>query len=142
LQTLNQGSKSCADFLKEAKACLDLLSAVGYPIEEDDLISYILVGLNPAYTTFVTLFTFSTRTSTMSFEDFQAELLNHEMMINNCSSSLALSQATLPSTLRSLNFPMPTIRKGNQESLRGTTTKPIKGAFMVSFLQTLSQWSI
>ena len=51
LQTLNQGSKSCDDFLNEAKACSDLLYVAGHPVEEDDLISYILGGLSPAYTT-------------------------------------------------------------------------------------------
>jgi hypothetical protein len=83
LQTLNQGSKSCSEYLGETKACAALLAAAGQPVEEEDLISYVLGGLSPAYTTFITLFTFSTRTSSMSFEDFQAELLNHEILLGH-----------------------------------------------------------
>jgi hypothetical protein len=83
LQTLNQGSKSCLEFLGETKSCADLLAAARQPIEEEDLISYVLGGLSPTYTTFTTLFTFSTRSSSMSFEDFQAELLNHEILLGH-----------------------------------------------------------
>jgi hypothetical protein len=83
LQTLNQGSSSCLAFLNEVKSCSDLLAAAGQPVGDDDLISYILGGLNPAYTTFITLFNFTTRTTSMSFEEFQCELLNHEILLNS-----------------------------------------------------------
>jgi hypothetical protein len=83
LQTLNQGSKTCLEFLNETKSCASLLAAAGQPIEDDDLISYVLGGLNSSYTTFITLFNFTTRTSSMTFEEFQCELLNHEILLNN-----------------------------------------------------------
>jgi hypothetical protein len=83
LQTLNQGSKSCSKFLSETKSYSDLLAAAGQPVEDEDLISYILGGLNPAYTTFITLFNFTTRTTSMTFEEFQTELLNHEILLGN-----------------------------------------------------------
>lgn len=56
---------------------------MGKPIDDNDLISYILSGLNPAYIGFITTFNFSSRLSTISFEDFQAELLNHEILLAN-----------------------------------------------------------
>jgi hypothetical protein len=83
LQTLNHGTKSCSEFLRETKSCAALLAAASQPVEDEDLISYVLGGLNSAYTTFITLFNFSTRTTTMSFEDFQAELLNHEIFLGH-----------------------------------------------------------
>jgi hypothetical protein len=83
LQTLNQGSKSCSEFLSETKSYSDLLAAAGQPVEDEDLISYILGGLNPAYITFITLFNFTTRTTSMTFEEFQTELLNHEILLGN-----------------------------------------------------------
>jgi hypothetical protein len=83
LQTLNQGSKSYSEFLGEIKSCAALLAAAGQSVEEEDLISYALGGLNSHYTTFITLFNFSTRTSSMSFEDFQTELLNHEVLLSH-----------------------------------------------------------
>jgi hypothetical protein len=83
LQTLNQGSKTCLKFLNETKSCSALLAAARQPIKDDDLISYVLEGLNSSYTTFINLFNFITCTSSMSFEEFQCKLLNHEILLNN-----------------------------------------------------------
>ncbi|RVX16244.1 putative mitochondrial protein [Vitis vinifera] len=41
LQTLHQGSMKCTDFLEKAKLVSDELAAVGKPLEDDDLMSYI-----------------------------------------------------------------------------------------------------
>jgi hypothetical protein len=62
--------KSLCAFFSEANSVADLLAAAGQPIEDEDLISYILGGLNLAYTTFITLFNFTTRTTSMTFEEF------------------------------------------------------------------------
>ena len=83
MQTLNQGSKTCLEFLNETKSCASFLAVAGQPIEDDDLISYVLGGLNSSYTIFITLFNFTTCTSSMTFEEFQCELLNHEILLNN-----------------------------------------------------------
>jgi hypothetical protein len=56
---------------------------VGKPVDDDDLISYIMSGLNPSYISFISSFNLLTRQSTVSFEDFQAELLNHEILLGN-----------------------------------------------------------
>jgi len=40
-QNLRQGSKNCMEYLQSAKSWADQLAAVGKPIEDDDLISYI-----------------------------------------------------------------------------------------------------
>jgi hypothetical protein len=52
LQTISQGSKSCTDYLLTAKN----LAAIGKGVEDEDLISYVIGGLNPSYHTFVTTF--------------------------------------------------------------------------------------
>ena len=83
LQTLNQGSQSCSAFLNETKSVAGLLAAAGQSLEDEDLISYVLGGLNSDYTTFITLFNFTTRTTSMTFEEFQIELLNHEQLLGN-----------------------------------------------------------
>ncbi|RVW62129.1 Retrovirus-related Pol polyprotein from transposon RE2 [Vitis vinifera] len=41
LQTLHQGSMKCTDFLEKTKLVSDELAAVGKPLEDDDLMSYI-----------------------------------------------------------------------------------------------------
>jgi hypothetical protein len=63
--------------LNQAKQLADELSAVGKPLEDDDLISFIISGINPMFTPFVTAFTLRDRA--MTFLDFQSELLSHEI---------------------------------------------------------------
>jgi hypothetical protein len=58
------------------------LDVVGKPLDDEDLISFIISGLNPSFNTFVTLFFFTTREKALTFEDFQDELLSHEMLLN------------------------------------------------------------
>jgi hypothetical protein len=60
LQTLQQGNKSCSDHLLTAKHLSDQLSAVAKPVDNENLISYIVGGLNPIFTTFITSLSFAT----------------------------------------------------------------------------------
>jgi hypothetical protein len=82
LQNLQQGSLTCASYLTEAKFLVDQLSAVGKPVDDDDLISFIIGGLNPSFIQFITFYSFHTREASMSFFDFRSELLNHEIILN------------------------------------------------------------
>jgi hypothetical protein len=82
LQNLTQGPKSCSDYLQLAKQTADQLTAAGKPIDDEDLIAFIINGLNPSFTSFITTYSFATRESTLSFEDFQDQLLSHEMLLN------------------------------------------------------------
>jgi hypothetical protein len=66
-----------------AKELGDELTAVKKPVEDDDLISFVVSGLNPLFNTFVTVHSFIARTTEMTFADFQSELLNHEMLLEN-----------------------------------------------------------
>jgi hypothetical protein len=70
-------------YLNLAKQWADQLSAVGKPIDDDDLISFVVSGLNPLFHTFVIIHSFATRDHDISFADFQAELLNHEILLEN-----------------------------------------------------------
>lgn len=56
---------------------------MGKRVDGDDWISYILSGLNSAYTAFIISFNFATQDSNISFEDFQAEHLNYEILLGN-----------------------------------------------------------
>jgi hypothetical protein len=66
-----------------AKELVDELAAVRKPIEDDDLISFVVSGLNPLFNTFVTVHSFTALNTKMSFVDFQFELLNHEVLLEN-----------------------------------------------------------
>jgi hypothetical protein len=82
LQNLNQGSKSCSEYLSTAKRWADQLAAIGKPTDDEDLISFIISGLNPTFNSFVTSISIAARDNPLSFLDFQDELLNHEMLLN------------------------------------------------------------
>jgi hypothetical protein len=82
LQSLTQGPKSCADYLQSAKHLADQLNATGNPIPKEEIITSILHGLNSSFTHFITTYSFHTRANEISFEDFQDELLSHELMLN------------------------------------------------------------
>jgi hypothetical protein len=82
LQNLHQGSKSCSDYLQSAKSLADQLAVIGKPLDDEDLISSIINGLNPSFINFVTNFAFATREKSLSFDEFEDMLLNHEMLLN------------------------------------------------------------
>lgn len=82
LQTLSQGPKTCSDFLQIAKSLADQLAAVGSPILDEELTSFILNGLNPPFTSLITIYSFATREHQISFDHFQNKLLSHEMLLN------------------------------------------------------------
>lgn len=83
LQSLQQGSKLCTDYLQQAKLWADQLAVVGKSVEDDDLISFVISGMNPSFNSFVTTFSFVVKDHDMSFTDFQAELFSHEILLKN-----------------------------------------------------------
>ncbi|KAB5519935.1 hypothetical protein DKX38_024254 [Salix brachista] len=83
LQNLQQGNKSCSDYVQAAKSYANQLAAVGKSIDDDDLISYIIGGLNTEYTSFIPSFSFATRDHPLSFYDFKSELLSYETLLEN-----------------------------------------------------------
>lgn len=49
LQSLRHRGTSCTEFLNTSKICADNPTAAGKPVEEEDLISYIVRGLYPSF---------------------------------------------------------------------------------------------
>ncbi|KAF5443926.1 hypothetical protein F2P56_036442, partial [Juglans regia] len=45
LQTITQGSRNCSAYLEKANSIVDQLATLGKPIDDQDLISYLLGGL-------------------------------------------------------------------------------------------------
>ena len=71
-----------SEYLRARKVWDNQLAAVGRPIDDKDLISFIISGINPTYNSFITSYIFVNRENPLSFEDFQDEILNHEMLLN------------------------------------------------------------
>jgi hypothetical protein len=77
LLSLHQCSLTYLEYIQSAKVWFDQLVAIGKPVLDEDLISFLLNGLNPSFNTFVT--TVSLLTKENLLDDFQDELINHEM---------------------------------------------------------------
>ncbi|RVW30086.1 Retrovirus-related Pol polyprotein from transposon RE1 [Vitis vinifera] len=125
LQTLHQGSMKCTDFLEKAKLVSDELAAVGKPLEDDDLMSYIVSGLNPSFNPFITSLSFATRDKNVSFEDFQAELLSYELLLEN-------QNTAIPPETNNFAFFTP---KSNQQQYNRKPKNPSKPYSRPSFSQ-------
>jgi len=65
-----------------SKNLADQLVAAGKPVDDQDLISFLLGGLLSSYTPFVTTFNFASRETDYTFKDFQAELLGYENLLD------------------------------------------------------------
>ena len=68
--------------MQSAKLLVDQHGAAGNPISDEELIFSILNGLNSTFTHFIIAYSFHTRANDISYEDFQDELLSHEMLLN------------------------------------------------------------
>lgn len=78
LQSICQATKTCAEPRRQLNPFLiNRLYVVEKPVDEDDLIFYIISGINLTFHAFVTSY---------SFDKFQIELLNYEMLINKTTS--------------------------------------------------------
>ncbi|KAJ0028670.1 hypothetical protein Pint_35223 [Pistacia integerrima] len=100
LQMLNQGSMKCATYLDSAKQLAAQLGVVGKTIDDDDLIAYIVSGLNHSYHPFVTSLSFATRDKALSFEDFQAELLSFELLLETLQQKAKIPTKSHPQTFQ------------------------------------------
>ena len=80
LQSLQQGSMQCQQFLDAVKSLADELFVVGKTIDDSNLILSVLNGLNSFFHSFVTTYMLLAKEKSMSFSDFHAELLNFDLM--------------------------------------------------------------
>jgi len=57
--------------------------------DDEDLISFIMSGLNPSFNSFITSYSVTTREHSPTFANFQDHVLNHEMLLNQQSAAPA-----------------------------------------------------
>ena len=75
---MTQSTKSYFKYLENAKNLVDQLAAAGKPIDNQDLTSFLLGGLQSSYTPFFTSFNFVCHDTDFTFEEFQVELRGYE----------------------------------------------------------------
>jgi len=78
---LTQGGKTCSAYIDTAKTLIDQLATAGKPIDDQDLINFLFIGLHSSYSPFVTSFNFASRDTKFTFEDFQTELLGFKNLL-------------------------------------------------------------
>lgn len=79
LQSVKKGSQSITEYIQRIKHLSDSLASASSPIDEDDIIIYVLNGLPPEYESFKT--SVRIRSEPMSLEELQVLLLSEEMNI-------------------------------------------------------------
>lgn len=89
LATLRKGNLSITDYFQRFQSLADALAAVDQPLNEFELISFLLTGLGSDYDSFVTSVT--TRVEPLSLEDLYGHLLAHEQRLPHNIASIDLS---------------------------------------------------
>ena len=105
---MQRGNLSISDYYQRAKTLADTLAAIGQPLQDFEVVSYILGGLDSTYVSLVTSIT--TRVDPISLEDLFSHLLSHEQRIER-------NHATL-------NIPFPSANAATRSShSRGRNTR-------------------
>ena len=89
LATLKKGSSSVADYFQKFQSLTDSLATVGQPLNDFEMVAFLLAGLGPDYDPFVTFVT--TRVEPFSVEEIYGHLLSHELILEHHHSSIDLS---------------------------------------------------
>lgn len=102
LATLKKGGSAVSDYFQKFKALADTLAAAGQPLNDFELISFLLAGLGSEFDPFVTSVT--TRVEPLSLEELYGHLLTHEMRLEHNTTSTkgvfpSANLATAPSLL-------------------------------------------
>jgi hypothetical protein len=92
LATIKNGGSSITEYFQKYKHLIDSLAVAGQPLNDFELVSFLLAGLGSKYNPFVTSVT--TRVDPLSLEDLYAHLLTHEMHLEH---NLQSAEAPFPS---------------------------------------------
>ena len=76
LQSLRKADLSAAEYMHKMKALADVMATAGHPIDDDELVDYILTGLGPDYNSIAA--SISVSNESMSYSDFYSLVLSFE----------------------------------------------------------------
>lgn len=79
LATVRKGGMTISDYFQTVKSLADTLSAIGHPLPDAEIVSYLLGGLDSTYDPIVT--SIQTRDIPMELEDIFGHLLNFELRL-------------------------------------------------------------
>jgi hypothetical protein len=98
LATLKKGNSSITDYFHKLKIVNDTLAACGQPLNDFEVVSFLLAGLGSEFHPLVTSLT--TRIDPISDNDIYGLLLGHEMRLEQQKATTDLSNATVHVTAR------------------------------------------
>jgi hypothetical protein len=81
LATLKKESSFVADYFQQFQSLTDSLATVGQPLNDFEIVAFLLAGLGPDYDPFVTSVT--TRVEPLSMEEIYDHLLSHELRLKH-----------------------------------------------------------
>ena len=91
LTTLKKGNSSIADYFHQFTTLIDTLVAIAQPLNDFEIVSFLLSNLGSDYDSFVTSVT--TRVDPLSIEDLYRHLLAHELRLKHQQPTVDLSLA-------------------------------------------------
>jgi len=104
------------EYLQKFKNLVDTIAAVGQPLNDFKLLSFLLAGLGSEFDPFVTSVT--TRVDPMSIEELYVHLLTHEMQLEH---NLQSTEVVFPSANTDAFFSH-TKNKGPSRGRHGSTS--------------------
>ncbi|KAG4911961.1 hypothetical protein JHK82_052550 [Glycine max] len=118
LQTLTKGSLSMLEYIERKRSIADSLAENLHPISDEDLIGYILSGLDSSYSSCSTAFMM--KSDDVSVDDLAGLLLQEEARLEqeHARQAAVVSQPTNPTPL----FITPAVYTTNQFSNRSSST--------------------
>ncbi|KAH1193046.1 Retrovirus-related Pol polyprotein from transposon RE1 [Glycine max] len=118
LQTLTKGSLSMLEYIERKRSIADSLAENLHPISDEDLIGYILSGLDSSYSAFSTAFMM--KSDDVSVDDLAGLLLQEEARLEqeHVRQAAVVSQPTNPTPL----FTTPAVYTTNRFSKRSSST--------------------
>ena len=103
LATAMKGSKSSTDYFHFIKRLADELVVVGQPLNHDDIITYILAGLNHEYGSFVA--SISAHFDSITLEEIYSLLLTSEARLSQHELTPTIQQPSTNIAQRQYTFP-------------------------------------
>ncbi|KAF5482583.1 hypothetical protein F2P56_003141, partial [Juglans regia] len=91
LSTLKKGDSTITDYFQKAKILFDTLAAIGKPLEDCEIVSYLLAGLD---TTYDPLITSITRVDPMTLDDVFGHLQTYEAHLEQQTSAVDVAVAS------------------------------------------------
>lgn len=88
LSTLQKKELSVLDYFHKVKGLADTLASIGHPLQQEEIVSFMLAGLGSEYDSLVTSVT--TRPDSTSLNDLYAHLLSFEMRLEHHNSAFQI----------------------------------------------------